>query len=94
MAGLTIAKTFIKSPLFNPIALLVGFGISPPFANALAIGYLIGEHVLKKRFGAEWWNRYKGTALVGIACGYGIVAGVSAVLILISKALWYTYVGY
>jgi hypothetical protein len=87
---LTIASNMIRIPFFSPIALVAGFNTYPWFANALAIGYLIGVHIFQKKLGREWWNQYKAVILAGIACGYGIIATLAGIVTLISRALWYS----
>jgi len=87
---LTIVSSVVRIPFFSPIALVVGFNTAPYFANALAIGYLIGVHLFQKKLGKDWWNRYKAVILAGVACGYGIIATLTGVTTLISRALWYS----
>jgi len=90
LAVLTVASSVIRIPFFSPIALVLGFNTPPYFANALAIGYLIGAHLLQKKLKQDWWNQHKAVLLAGIACGYGIIATLTAVTTLISRALWYS----
>lgn len=91
-AALTVISSYI--PFLNVMGLFLGFSTAIPFANALFIGHIIGIKILKRWFGADWWDKYRGVVLAGVACGYGIIAAVGGASILISKALWHTQTTY
>jgi hypothetical protein len=93
-AALTVLKSFVAIPYFDVLGLLAGLGIAPHYANALLIGFLLGNYVLRRRLGEEWWNNYRLTFLAGLAAGHGIIAAVIGGIVLISKALWYTQAVY
>jgi hypothetical protein len=89
-AALISINTIIHIPTFTIMGLLAGFSIAPPYAIALFIGNLFGNFFFKRRFGEEWWQRYRAVILAGVAAGYGLTAGLSAVAVMISRALWYS----
>ncbi len=93
-AILTTVSSVIRIPFFSTMGLLIGFSVEPHIANALAIGHLVGNLFFKRKFGKDWWEKYKATALAGIACGFGITAAVVGAVILILKALWHTQATY
>lgn len=89
-AALTAIRAVVPIPYLDIMGLLAGLSIPPHLSNALLIGYLIGNYVIRKRVGDEWWRRYRLTMLAGFSAGYGIVSAIAGSLILFTKALWYT----
>ncbi|MGC9202886.1 MAG: hypothetical protein ACP5HX_09500 [Thermoproteota archaeon] len=90
LVTLSILTIFIKIPLFDVASLLAGFTIPPYYANALLIGFVIGNYGFRKWLGDDWWKKYRLTFLAGAVAGFGIIAGIAGSIILISKVLWYT----
>jgi len=72
------------------MALLAGLSVPPYYANALLIGYIIGNKIVRRYVGDEWWKNYRLTVLAGLSAGYGVVAAIMGCAVLISRALWYT----
>jgi hypothetical protein len=72
------------------MGLLAGLSIPPYYSNALLLGYIIGNYIIRKRVGDEWWKNYRLTVLAGLSAGYGIVAVIMGCITLITRALWYT----
>jgi len=73
---------------------LARLGLPPHLANAFLVGHLFGKYLIRRRLGDEWWAKYRYVALAGVAAGYGIVAAISGLSILISKAPWHTQAVY
>jgi len=93
-ALLTSLSSFIRIPGFTIMGLLAGFSIAPPYAIALLVGNLVGDLFFRRRFGEDWWQRYRAVILAGVAAGYGLTGGLSAVWVMVSRALWYSSATY
>jgi hypothetical protein len=89
-AALYAVRSIIPIPYLDVMGLLAGLSIPPYYSNALLLGYIIGNFVIRKRVGDEWWKNYRLTVLAGLSAGYGIVAVIMGCVTLIARALWYT----
>jgi len=89
-AILYVFGSFVKIPCLDVMALLAGLSVPPYYANALLIGYIIGNKIVRRYVGDEWWKNYRLTVLAGLSAGYGVVAAIMGCAVLISRALWYT----
>jgi len=71
---------------------LIGFvvGASTPMPNSLSmfIGALIGRFIIRRRLGEDWWRNYRYVMLAGVFLGEALMVGISATLMLMSKAAW------
>ena len=71
---------------------LIGFvvGASTPMPNSLSmfIGALIGRFMIRRRLGEDWWRNYRYVMLAGVFLGEALMVGISATLMLMSKAAW------
>lgn len=91
---LSVLTIFVKIPFFNVSSLLLGLTIPPYYANAMLVGFIVGNYAIRKWLGENWWKKYRFTFLAGAVAGFGIVAGIAGAIILISKVLWYTQAVY
>jgi len=86
IAGQVISK-FTGLP-FNFAGLVTGTVTIPPFAIAYFLGGLLGQYVIKRSVGEQWWNNYKAVLVAGIAAGEGITVGIFSTFILLFKSVW------
>jgi len=89
-SALYAVRSFVPIPYLDVMGLLAGLSIPPYYSNAILIGYIIGNYVIRRYVGDEWWKNYRLTFLAGLSAGYGIVAVIMGCITLISRALWYT----
>jgi len=86
IVGEVIMK-FTRIP-FSIIGLVIGAGMLPAYSITVFIGSIIGNYVIKRYLGAEWWERNRSVIVAGIFAGEGIVLGISAVALMMLKATW------
>jgi len=48
----------------------------------------MGRLIFQRIFGAERWNVYQRIIVAGIAAGMGIVVGISAAIVIMTKSAW------
>jgi len=60
----------------------------PPYAISSFVGGLLSKYVLERIFGKERWNSYKAVVIAGFAAGEGLIVGIAAGIIFLSKAAW------
>jgi len=86
IVGETVMK-FTGIP-FSLIAIVTGTGMLPAYSLTVFIGSIIGNYVIKRYMGAEWWMRNRSVVVAGIFAGEGIILGISAVALMMIKATW------
>ena len=89
-AIISAVKAIVPIPYLDVMGLLAGLSIPPYYSNALLIGYIIGNRIIRKHVGEDWWRNYRYTILAGFSAGYGIVAVIVGAITLITRSLWYT----
>lgn len=82
-----VANNFLRIP-FSPSGVVLGSMQIPPTAIAVLIGSIIGNVVLPRVTGREWWREYRTVLISGFAAGEGTAIGVSIVGALLAKAVW------
>jgi len=83
----TAFSSVTKIP-FNLTGLVVGTMTIPPYAISSFIGGILGRFVFERLLGKERWNSYKAVVVAGVAAGEGIIVGIGASLVFLSKAAW------
>ncbi|MGC9014280.1 MAG: hypothetical protein ACP5KW_07920 [Thermoproteota archaeon] len=83
----TLASQYAKIP-FSFVGLVTGTVTIPPYAISGFIGGLLSKYVLERIFGKERWNNYKAVVIAGFAAGEGLIVGIAAGIIFLSKAAW------
>jgi len=84
---LELVSKLIGIPL-SVVSLVVGTTMLPTSAIPIFLSSIIGNYILKRRYGEEWWNSNRAVVVAGVAAGQGIVVGMAAGLVLIVKAAW------
>lgn len=89
IAGATIdvIPAFLQLP-FSLIGFVVGASTPIPGNVSMFIGAVVGHYFIRKRLGEEWWKNYRYVLLAGIFLGEALMVGISATIMLMSKAAW------
>jgi uncharacterized oligopeptide transporter (OPT) family protein len=75
-----------KKEIVSLIGLAVGMATPLPFSLSLFIGGLLAIFI-KKRWGAEWFNRYRNVLVAGLVVGEGVVIGICAAIAALKNSL-------
>jgi len=86
IAGQAISR-FAGLP-FSFAGLVAGTVTIPPIAIAYFLGGLLGQLLIKRFVGEEWWNSYRAILVAGIAAGEGLIVGIFSTFILLFKSVW------
>jgi len=73
---------------FSLIGLVTGTIMLPAYAVPYLIGSVLGNYVIRRHVGDEWWSNYRSVIVAGILCGMGIMIAISASAVMIMKATW------
>jgi len=73
---------------FSLLGLVTGCTTLPPMAISLFIGSSLGNIILRKLGGDEWWNNYRSVIVAGLGAGQGIIIGISTALALVGRSKW------
>jgi len=73
---------------FSAAALIGGFMNLPPYAIMVLISSIIGNLLISRLFGKEWWLRVRGIIVAAFAAGMGIATGLGVSLTFISRSSW------
>ncbi len=75
-----------KGELVSLIGLAVGMAVPIPFSVSLFIGGLLAV-VIRKKWGDEWFDRYRNVMVAGLVVGEGIVIGIAAAVAALKNSL-------
>jgi len=73
---------------FSLTAIVVGCIILPPNTIAVVIGGIVGNLIIRRQFGENWWQAYRATIVAGFLTGMAVMVGLSVAVVMISKASW------
>jgi len=73
---------------FSAVGLLTGTFVLPASTIPTFIGAVLGKYIFPKIFGEEFWRGRRAVIVAGVSAGEGVVIGLSAAIVMISKATW------
>jgi len=73
---------------FSTVGIITGTTQLPPYTITILIGGIMGRFIFQRIFGAERWKVYQRIIVAGIAAGMGIVVGISAAIVIMTKSAW------
>jgi hypothetical protein len=73
---------------FSTIGIITGTTQLPPYTITILLGGITGKFIFQRIFGAEKWRIYQRIIVAGIAAGMGIVVGISAAIVIMTKSAW------
>ena len=75
-----------KREFVSLIGLAVGMAIPLPFSVSLFVGGVLAI-LVRRRWGAEWFDRYRNVMVAGLVVGEGIVIGICAAIAALKNSL-------
>jgi hypothetical protein len=70
------------------IGLAAGTYTPLPTAFTSLIGGLLGNFVLKRVLGEDWWQKYRAVIVAGVGGGLGVAVGLASGLALVLRSMW------
>jgi len=75
-----------KKEVLSLIGLAVGMAVPLPFSVSLFVGGVLAI-LIRRRWGKEWFDRYRNVMVAGLVVGEGIVIGISAAIAALKNSL-------